>query len=233
MNWCRFLLIGVLLATPVARSEAGIFFNRNKPKVNPAERVPQLVNALMSESDEHKRAAAAEELRNFDAGTYPEVVTALAEAAMKDPQVSVRIQAVQSLGRVRPVSQRAGWALEQVTAKDPSPRVQLQARSALLQYRMSGYHSGGGEAPPAAPRTIKTEEPPLAPPETEASRGGVATPARAIKVVPIPPPSAPAPAPMPVEAPIQPLPSAPALDTPPPGQAPLPSADGPELVSPK
>jgi hypothetical protein len=239
MKWCRCLLVGLMLAIPPASLHAGILFNR-KPKANPAERVPQLVSALTTEADEHKRAAAAEELRNFDGNAYPEIVSALADAAMKDPQVSVRLEAVQSLAKVRPVTQRAGWALEQVLAKDPSTRVQWQARTALLQYRMSGYKSTGGAEPPPPARGIKTEEPPLAPPDNEASRvQGVATPARAIKVVPLnpaPPPAAPV---VPVkEIPVlAPMPaSAPALEKAPEAlqsQAPLPAGDGPELVAPK
>src|SRR5262249_19964833 len=134
MKFCRLLLIGLTLAIGMVPAEAGIFFNR-KPKPNPGERVPQLVVILQTDHDESKRASAAEELRNFDANAYPEIVPALADAAMKDPGTRVRMEAVQSLAKIRPVSQRAGWALEQVVAHDPSTRVQWQARAALVQYR--------------------------------------------------------------------------------------------------
>jgi hypothetical protein len=228
MKCYRFLLVGVALVMSLTSVQAGIFFNR-KPKANPSERVPQLVYTLTSEQDEAKRAAAAEELRNFDGTTYPEIISALADAAMKDPQINVRLQAVQSLAKIRPVSQRAGWALEQVVAKDPSPRVQLQARGALLQYRMSGYHGTGGVEPPPPSRMIKTEEPPLAPPDNEAGRPSP-TPARAIKVVPLNPAS---PVPSGQEVPVLAPASAPMPDRLEPSQAPLPSGDGPELTAPK
>ena len=161
MDWRRKLLIVVLLAATAVPAWAGIFFNR-KPKGNPTERVPTLIYALKAEQDEHKRAAAAEELRNYDTGAYPEIVNALVDAAMTDTSAAVRSEAVHSLGKIRPISQRAGWALEQATANDASVRVQVQARSALLTYRMSGYHSAKNGEPPVEGRSLKTFEPPLA-----------------------------------------------------------------------
>lgn len=172
MRWRRLLLIVTLLGVTAAPGSAGIIFNR-KPKPNPAERVPQLILQLKSDQDDDKRAAAAEELRQFDAGAHPEIVNALVEAALGDPKPKVRLEAVQTLGKLRPVSQRAGWALEQAAANDTAVRVQVQARSALLSYRMSGYHSSKNGEPPVEGRTLKTEEPPLAEP-------GVIVPDRAV-----------------------------------------------------
>jgi hypothetical protein len=78
----------------------------------------------------------------------------------------VRIEAVESLGKIRPVSQQAGWALEQVVDKDDSMRVRLRARSLLIQYHLAGYRSGKNPEAPPVPKGAKTDEPPLAdPPE--------------------------------------------------------------------
>ena len=216
MRWRRLWLIVTVLALSAAPGSAGIIFNR-KPKPNPAERVPQLVYQLKTDKDDDKRAQAAEELRNFDAAAYPEIVNALVEAALGDPKPKVRSEAVQSLGKIRPISQRAGWALEQAAANDSAIRVQVQARSALVTYRMSGYRSANGEPPPEG-RTLKTEEPPLA--DTV--------------VVPTPPVKStsakkkifqrqPAPA---TPAPVTPAPIAPPSPTPP-------ALEGPELTIPK
>ena len=103
MRWRRLWLIVTVLALSAAPGSAGIIFNR-KPKPNPAERVPQLVYQLKTDKDDDKRAQAAEELRNFDAAAYPEIVNALVEAALGDPKPKVRSEAVQSLGKIRPIA---------------------------------------------------------------------------------------------------------------------------------
>lgn len=208
MKWCRFCLLVAALTMAVDSARAGIFFNR-KPKPQTADRVPTLLYTLKTDASEQKRVEAADELRNYDAGTNPEIIPVLIESALKDPQASVRSSAVQTLGKLRPVSQLAGKAIEQAASSDPSMRVQLQARSTLLQYRMSGYHSSKTDPAPAVPtRTIRTEEPPLAPLEP--------TPPPAVRQqaqpapLPVGPTLAPssAPRPMPSSAtPVQPMPS--------------------------
>lgn len=163
MRWCRFLLIAGVLAAPLDIARAGIFFNR-KPKTNPGDPVISLIYALKTDPDENKRKSAAEELRNSDANAHPEVLPALIESALHDSKVGVRIEALQSLGKLRPISQQAGQALEQSAANDPSIRVQLQARSTLLQYRLSGYRGSKSDPAPMPTRIIRTDEPPLAVP---------------------------------------------------------------------
>lgn len=223
MSWRRVCLLVLSLALAAETARAGIFFNR-KPKTQPTERIPTLLYTLKSDASEKKRAEAAEELRNFDAGANPEIVPALIESAQKDPQASVRIEAVQTLSKLRPISQLAGRAIEQAASSDPSMRVQLQARSALLQYRMSGYHNGKGDTLPLTPgRPIRTDEPPLAPPldpppvhKSQSPPTGTIVPSSA-------------PRPMPASAPVRPA-LVPA--TPPPLAAP-PVEEGPELAPPK
>lgn len=166
MRCRRLLLIVTVLVATAAPGWAGIIFNR-KPKANPAGRIPQLVYQLKMDQDERKRAAAAEELRNYDGGAHPEIINALIDSALSDPKPSVRSEAVQSLAKIRPISQRAGWALEQIAANDAAVRLQVQARSALLAYRLGGYRSSKDGEPPVEGKSLKTEEPPLAGPPIE------------------------------------------------------------------
>jgi hypothetical protein len=157
MRCCRLLLVTLLLAVLPAPTLAGIFGKKTKP--NPSERVPELLSIVKTDGDEHKRANAAEELRQYDPKQFPEIVPALIDVLMNDSKPGVRAEAAQTLGKLRPVTREVGLALEQAVAKDGSMRVRLQARSALLQYHWSGYHGGKDAAPPAS----QSKEPPLAP----------------------------------------------------------------------
>jgi HEAT repeat protein len=153
------LLLFPLLATS---AQAGLSTIWHKdPRPNPNERVPQLLRTLRSDGDESKRAAAAEELRQYDPAAFPEMIPVLLEALQKDSKPSVRVEAVQTLARLRPVSQQIGQTLEQVRDKDPSMRVRLQARKELLSYHWHGYRSGKPEEGTAGTPSYK--EPPLAP----------------------------------------------------------------------
>ena len=134
------LLLAPLLAAPVS---AGIFFSKKADKPNPAVVVPELIRTLLSDGDEYKRVAAAEHLRDFDPAQFPGIVPSLIEVLQSDKKPSVRAEAALSLGKIRPVSDGVGLALEQSLAKDSSMRVRLQARSVLLQYRWSGWRAAG------------------------------------------------------------------------------------------
>jgi len=125
----------VLLTLP---ARAGNLFGKHA-KPNPAERVPQLVLILKTDTDEDKRCSAAKELRDYDPAGFPEIVPVLIDALQHDQKPGVRAEAAQSLGRIRPVSQQVGWALEEAT-HDSTIRVRLQARTSLMNYRLSGYH---------------------------------------------------------------------------------------------
>jgi hypothetical protein len=207
----RLLLASLLLAVLAGSAPAGIIFGKKGTKPTPAERVAELIATLKSDGDEHKRAAAAEELRQFDAKQFSEILPVLVEALLNDPKPSVRSEAAQSIGKIRPVSKEAGWALEQAVAKDASMRVRLQARSALLHYHWAGYHGGKESAAPAAPAVIQTKEPPLAAPP----------PAKAAS------PESPRVQAKPVSQPVVPTPAVPAVNT---GNGPRPLPQGPPLV---
>ncbi|HTU19506.1 MAG TPA: HEAT repeat domain-containing protein [Gemmataceae bacterium] len=156
----RFFLLLVplvLLPTLVGPSYAGIFFGRKNKKPTPAERVPELLAQVKTDGDESKRAAAAQELRQYDPAQFPMIVPILVDVLLTDSKPVVRAEAAQSIGKIRPVSQQAGMALEQALSNDSSMRVRLQARSSLLQYHWSGYHSVRKDD-----LVPQTKEPPLA-----------------------------------------------------------------------
>src|SRR5436190_13190718 len=149
----RPLFVSLVLLSLASPAPAGIF-SRSKPKANPAERVPELLIQLKTDKDEAKRAAAAEELRQFDPKAYPEIMATLIDALAKDASPAVRSEVATSIGKLRPISQQAGYALEQATANDGSMRVRMSARQALWQYHLIGYRSGKPTemaAPPATP----------------------------------------------------------------------------------
>src|SRR5947209_494624 len=188
MKWQRLLALvttAVALATPL---QAGIFFGKKKPTpVDPNQRVPELLGLIKTSPDEHKRSQAAEELRVYDPQAYPDLVPVLVDVLTNDPKPSVRLEAVQTLGKLRPISQAVGQALEQAVAKDTSMRVRLQARSSLLQYHWSGYRTPKKDVNPPP----QTKEPPLAPSLPTAAPAPVLPPQKTLAPVgpPLPPPT--------------------------------------------
>lgn len=169
MTWSRLLLVPLVMAALTPSAPAGIF--SRKPKPNPADRVPELLIQLKTSQDEGQRTAAADELRQYDPKAYPDIVTGLMDALGRDASPVVRSEAATSLGRLRPISQQAGYALEQAQNNDAVVRVRLAARQALWQYHLVGYRgdkpadaptgpstakvlAAGGPATPAPPRTI-------------------------------------------------------------------------------
>jgi hypothetical protein len=162
----RFMMLTLLFVVPSWAEPAqaqGLFFSR--ARANPTQRVPQLIMTVKTDTDEKKRAQAAEELQSFDGKTYAEVVPVLVDVAQHDQSASVRQQALSSLARIRPISPAAGQALEKAAAGDESWRIRLHAKSALLKYHLAGYASGGTTTA-AASRNVTTAEPPLYEPPT-------------------------------------------------------------------
>jgi hypothetical protein len=156
MRRLRILLALVLLAIIVPPAPAGIIFGRHA-KPNPAQRVPELIALVKTDKSEGHRENAAKELRDYDPVAFPDIVPVLVDVLQHDPTVGVRVEAAQTLGRLRPVSQDAGAALE-TALKDSSIRVRMQARSSLVGYHLSGYRSDSravqiapAPAPAAAP----------------------------------------------------------------------------------
>ncbi|HEY1859554.1 MAG TPA: HEAT repeat domain-containing protein [Gemmataceae bacterium] len=242
----RRLLPVVVLATLICApfsTQAGIFKKSSKP--NPAERVPELIVVVKTDKDEHKREAAAEELKQYDPAAFPDIVAVLADVVLTDPSSSVRAEAVDSLAHLRPVTQQAGMALEQVLAKDSSMKVRMQARYSLLQMHWAGYHSAAKEGPIPTkdiPASSKETNPPpliqmpLKTQQTSTKFGETAPPPLSPAADPPPAPKAlPKPKPV-VQPPLVPT-DPPVLKTPPPSPAPTPPAapsgdQGPDLTPP-
>ncbi len=218
----RWLLVVVLVPCLATPGLAGIIFGK-KNKAIPKDRVPELIAIVKSDGDENKRANAADELRNYDLAAFPEIVPALIDVLLHDKKPAVRSDAAQSLGKLRPISQSAGLALEQAMAQDASMRVRLQARSALLSYHWNGYRSMKKDEP-----IFTNKEPPLADPDEkpqpEPRRGFIrrATSTAPSRVVPQP-----VSRPSPVKTTEPPL--APPLSGATPVPTPAPSGKGPEL----
>ena len=140
MTWSRNLFVALALAVLTSSADAGFFSRKAKP--NPAERVPELLIQLRSAQDEGQRSAAAEELRQYDPKSFPDLIPGLIESLGRDASQAVRSEAASSLGRLRPITQQAGYALEQAQNNDAMVRVRLAARQALLQYHLVGYRAG-------------------------------------------------------------------------------------------
>ncbi|HKI35742.1 MAG TPA: HEAT repeat domain-containing protein [Gemmataceae bacterium] len=140
MKFWRLSLVLITAGALALPASAGILFGK-KTKPNPAERVPELIVIVKTDKDESKRASAAEELRQYDPAANPDIVPVLIDVLMNDAKPGVRLEAAESLGKLRPISQEAGWALEQAKDKDSSMRVRAKARYELLGYYWAGYHS--------------------------------------------------------------------------------------------
>jgi hypothetical protein len=160
MKRMQGLLVLFALPALAVPTQAQLFFKKARP--TPAQRVPELILVLKTESDERKRAGAAEELREYDAKAFSEIVPVLADVLHNDKNAHVRLEALNSLSRLRPVSQPAGLALEHAAANDESLRVRLQAKSALLKYHMAGYSAANKNEPSVYQPSM--QEPPLVDP---------------------------------------------------------------------
>lgn len=164
------LLITFSLAW-LAPADAQLF--SRKPKTPPAQRLGELIVQVKTDADEGKRAAAAEELREFDVKKFPEIVPVLIDVARHDKKASVRHDALDSLAKIRPVSQGAGQMLEWAAQHDDAWRNRWLAKSALMRYQWAGYHAPKNEA--KGPPALTTQEPPLLDSQRPPSKPGTLT----------------------------------------------------------
>ena len=163
------LLLFIVLAWAAPAPAQWIF--AKKQKVNASQRVPELILIVKTDPDERKRTHAAEELRDYDSATFTEIVPVLVDVLQQDKKMNVRLEALNSLAKIRPVSARAGQAIEKAAAADESWRVRLQAKTSLPKYHLAGYSSRKSD--PAPVKKTSTSEPPLgvsqpAPPANDA-----------------------------------------------------------------
>jgi hypothetical protein len=151
----RLLLSALLVLASTVPAAAGPF--RRAPKPDPTLQVPALIETLQNDKDEKARARAAAALDEFDAKTFPDILPALAAALATDPSAAVREDAALAIGKIRPITPQAGYALEQALANDKSIQVRLSVRRSLFQYRILGYFGGGNRD-----LSVQSSEPPLA-----------------------------------------------------------------------
>ncbi|HET6576408.1 MAG TPA: HEAT repeat domain-containing protein [Fimbriiglobus sp.] len=135
----------------------GLFKKRSKSP-EPATQAKQLVATLQGDPDEKKRRQAAEQLRGLDPRKDGDIVPALIGTLQRDPSPAVRAEAAESIGKLRPIYQPAGIAMESALASDPDPKVRDAVKAALWQYHLNGYRT----APAGNPYATQTAEPPLA-----------------------------------------------------------------------
>src|SRR5687767_14483331 len=112
--YCRLsiLIIPLLVAFDCGSARADGLLKRG-PRPNPTERVPELIQIVSSDLDDRRRAEAASELKDYDLKSFPDIIPALIEALKNDSSVAVRREAANSIGKMRPISQMGGYALEQ------------------------------------------------------------------------------------------------------------------------
>lgn len=203
------LLLGIVLAWATPAQAQWIF--SKKPRPNASQRVPELILTLKTDLDERKRLQAVEELRDYDASTFTEIAPVLADVLRNDPKMSVRLEALNNLARIRPVHPLAVPAIEKAAHDDESWRVRWQAKTSLPKLQLTGLMTKKGD--PGSKKSTGNE-PPL---------DNIPLPPNTIVVEPFPMPAGPtiAPAPMspsPGSSIPRPLPRSvnPASTTPPP-----------------
>ena len=219
-----FVVLLGFLSIPAGPAHAQLF--SKKPRPAPQQRVPELILTVKTEADERKRAAAAEELREFDGRTFTEIVPVLVDVLQNDKSSSVRYEALDSLSRLRPVTPLAGQALERAQ-QDENWRVRWHAKTSLMRYQWAGYTPA--KVDPMAPKTVvSSKEPPLAnlpPPPTIQVEGQPTVPS--VQLPPIAPPQA-FPRPLPQTAPTLPV-SRPMIPLPAPTPTPRPEPTAPRI----
>ncbi len=119
------------------------FLGKPKTTMNP-EQVAQICQILKSSGEEMVRLQSIDQLRGVEGVCQPMAIVALADSMILDKKAGIRAEAAMALSKMRPIRQEVGAALEKAVTNDPSMRVRIQARSALLQYNLAGYRSMQG-----------------------------------------------------------------------------------------
>jgi HEAT repeats len=125
--WCLFLM-------PITAGER----DKNilvKPTVTPSERIEQLLHTLKTDRKEDARSKAAEELGKLASAEYPEVISGLIDALVRDDSSSVRKVVIHSLVEIEPATYEVKDALDQAVKQDKSWMVRQAARLAVWRYK--------------------------------------------------------------------------------------------------
>src|SRR5437899_5431572 len=123
MKWSLRLFILLTVTVLTVPAQAQLFGKKTRP--DPGARVPELLYTVKMDKEERKRSSAAEELREYDTKKFPEIVPILVDVLQNDTYWGTRFEAAQTLGKLRPVSQMAGQALERASSKDAHLRVRM------------------------------------------------------------------------------------------------------------
>lgn len=173
MKWYTTMLIpGFLVAATVQAQAGGIFVSR-KPAPNPDQHIYKLVNLAQSCRNSSQRAHAVQQLRNFDAVKYPQVVPVLVNVLRTDKSINVRIEAARSLGRVRPLTPAAREALAEASMHDSAFRVRWQARTSLTVYTVARINPRNYAPTNSKASRMTTKEPPVGGPFVSPESGTV------------------------------------------------------------
>ena len=169
MVWRAFFLVPVALFAALPLQAAGLFNRKSnqaaqaKPKADDATAL--IVRTLRTDADERRRAYAAESLARFDLKQHPQAGFALIEALSRDSSQLVRGAVVESLSKMRPMTQQVAEALEQASLADSSNQVRTAAGNALMPFVQAGYRPAKREAAnlakaqPPAPRGARPQPP--------------------------------------------------------------------------
>lgn len=106
-----------------------------KPTVTPSERIDQLLETLKNDRKEEHRSKAAEELGTLASSEYPEIVSGLIDALVRDEASSVRKTVIRSLAAIDPATHEVKDALDQAVKSDKSWTVRQAARLAVWRYK--------------------------------------------------------------------------------------------------
>ncbi len=152
MVW-RLGLLTLFTLLSAIPAQAGIIFNRHSRKPSKENTVTdptaQLIQVARTDSDDRRRAAAVEELGQFDLRQYPQAAFALIQVLQGDSSAAVRGEAAKLLGKMRPLTQQVAEALDVASSTDSAPGVRQLARASLLPFLSAGYKQGNRSDAPA------------------------------------------------------------------------------------
>ncbi len=106
-----------------------------KPSVTPSERIEQLLLTLKNDRKEELRSKAAEELGRLASPEYPEIVSGLIDALVRDESSTVRKTVIHSLADIEPATHEVKDALDQAVKQDKAWTVRQAARLAVWRYK--------------------------------------------------------------------------------------------------
>src|SRR6185436_3359783 len=97
------ILFASVIASPTWAGDKDKKSRKNdKPELPPAQQVEQLLHTLKSERKDDRRVKAVEALGKLASAEYPEIVSALVDALVRDDSTSVRKTAIKTLADIEP-----------------------------------------------------------------------------------------------------------------------------------